>query len=531
MMPPIKQTVVTWLNGVDYREDLNYIPDEFSLEFINFIKLVNGDQQEESKTPVVHYRMLDQVAGPKQNIINMCFRGMAKTTIMAQYLILYIAIYGAIPGYGNIEYALYVADAIENNVKKMRLRLERLCTTKPFLKEHLESTRFTDVRWYFKNTDGHEFVVTGHGAKSGVRGTVELGTRPQLALLDDLLSDDDARSPTIVASIEDTVYKAIDFAMHPKKRKIIWSGTPFNANDPLYKAVESGAWYVNVYPACNEFPCARKDFVGAWPDRFDYDYMQAAYTKLKLLGQLAAFNQELMLRIMSDEDRLISDTDIQWYEIALVKNRKNSYNFYITTDFATSEGTATDFSVISVWALNSKGWWFWVDGVCKRQLMDKNIDDLFRLAQLYKPQSVGIEVSGQQGGFIAWIKREMLDRNIYFTLASDNNSSKEGIRPVTNKMARFNIVVPWFKSKRMFFPEELKETPILQEFTNEISLVSPSSFRAKHDDWLDTISMLASLITWRPSEGIPLTHNQEKDIWESDDDDGYHLDRIDSYIV
>ena len=61
-----------------------------------------------------------------------------------------------------------------------------------------------------------------------------------------------------------------------------------------------------------------------------------------------------MLRIMSEEDRIIEDGDIQWYyHRDLIRNRAN-YNFYITTDFATSEKTSADFSVISVWALNNK---------------------------------------------------------------------------------------------------------------------------------------------------------------------------------
>ena len=47
-----------------------------------------------------------------------------------------------------------------------------------------------------------------------------------------------------------------------------------------------------------------------------------------------------------------------------------------------------------------------MDGICKRQGMDKNIDDLFVLAQKYKPLSVGIEVTGQQEGFIPWIYRD-----------------------------------------------------------------------------------------------------------------------------
>jgi len=527
-MPPIKKTVIEWLNAVDYKDDAFYVPSEFALEFVNFIKLVNGEVQEEHKTPVVHYRMLDQIPGQKLNIINMCARGISKTTLM-QYLILYIAVYGEIPGYGNIEYILYVADTIENNVKKMRLSLERLYTNKPFLKRYIIKAKFTDVRWYFQSADGHELVVTAHGGKSGVRGTRELGTRPQLAILDDLLHDDDARSPTVIASIENTIYNAIDFALHPKKRKIIWCGTPFNAKDPLYKAVESGAWYVNVYPICNEYPCKKEEYVGAWPDRFDYEYVKDKYDKLYLTGKIAAFNQELMLRIMSDDDRLILDTDISWYQKQAILDNREAYNYYITTDFATSENTASDFSVISVWALNYKGWWYWVDGVCKKQLMDKNIDDLFRLAQVWKPQQVGVEVSGQQGGFIPWIQQEMSDRRIWFNLASENNNGKLGIRPTTNKMVRFNVVVPWFKAKRIFFPTEMKETDILKEFINELSLVSPIAFRSKHDDCIDTVSMLANLPTWRPSEEVNLTKKKGSDIWEAEEIED--SSRLNSYIV
>ncbi|WP_460995191.1 hypothetical protein, partial [Staphylococcus aureus] len=99
--------------------------------------------------------------------------------------------------------------------------------------------------------------------------------------LDDLVSDEDARSPTVIAAIEDTVYKAVDYALHPKKNMIIWSGTPFNAKDPLYKAVESGAWKVNVYPVCERFPCSREEFRGAWADRFTYDFVLQKYTRAK----------------------------------------------------------------------------------------------------------------------------------------------------------------------------------------------------------------------------------------------------------
>lgn len=853
----VKKTVEQHLNSIVYGDDKNYIPSDFALEFINFIKLVNGLEGEENLSPVLHFRMLDMVRGRKQNIANMLFRGSAKTTLLGEYLFLYIGVYGAIPDFGKVGLALYVSDSIENGVKNMRKNLEYRWENSEFLQKYIPKTRFTDVRWEFNNIDGNRLIVKGYGAKAltldsklytntgftaigdcqvgdeifgadgkltnitakseifdkpiyeikltdnrtikvsedhinsivikgigsneyrdldvttkellemdlyigkplrakeqifirnckplrysekeftidpytlgvilgashtnemgrvdismlqcdfeemtshipyvvkyirkhnrsrtlnfklnelakkmrllhlnvlsaykfipesyffgsitqrtailaglmdtcgvfrtgnnvaflhpsrqmrkdikrlvrslggsasgrdtegtltrvrvcmptqifrlkrlcklyayspvnktgitsitllpqepsqciavnndehqfitgefirthntGVRGAKEMGKRPNLALLDDLVSDEDARSATVIASIEDTVYKAVDYALHPKNSKVIWSGTPFNSRDPLYKAVESGAWHVNVYPVCETFPCTREEFNGAWEDRFTYDYVKGKYNKALLAGKVDTFNQELMLRIMSDEDRLILDGDIMWYKRANVMQNKARFNFYITTDFATSEKTSADYSVIAVWAYNSAGDWLWVDGICKRQHMDKNVKDLFRLAQMYKPEQVGIEVSGQQGGFIQWIVDEQVRRNMYFALASDGNSNKPGIRPNTNKMQRFQIMVPVFKTHKMYFPEEMRNDPIIVEYISELSLAAAAGFKSKHDDCIDTISMLGSLQPWKPSEDTPEMQDHGMDIWDD------HIEPEDgdlaSYIV
>ena len=523
MSKPIKKTVDEWLNDISYEIDPNYVPSEFALEFVNFIKMVNGGEGEEHKTPVVHYKMLDQLAGKKQNIANMCARGFAKTSLFAEYLFLYIAVYGEIPQFGSVVLALYVSDSIENGVKNMRKNLEFRWEESEFLQEYVPKIKFTDVRWEFINKFGKKFVVKGYGAKTGVRGAKEMARRPDLAVLDDLISDDDARSPTVIAAVEDTVYKAIDYALHPTKRKTVWSGTPFNAKDPLYKAVESGAWHVNVFPVCEQFPCEKEDFVGGWPDRFDYQYVVTQYNKAKRVGKVDTFNQELMLRIMSEEERLIKDSDIGWYKHRNVKNNIGAFNFYITTDFAVSERESADWSVLNVWALNNNGDWFWVDGVCRKMLMDKSIGHLFRLAQKWNPQSVGIEITGQQGGFIQWIQSEMQVRNIYFTIASAIGSSKPGLRPTKDKMSRFQTnAVPLFKAGKIFFPEELRESEELREMLEELRLATIKGFKSKHDDQIDTITQLGEIETWRPSEisaNVDESGKTVSSIWDDEEED------------
>lgn len=522
-------TVEEYLDKINYTMDPGYVPSTFALEFVSFIKMVNGAEGEENKTPLVHYYMLDTITKGGRRVINLCHRGIAKTTVMGEYLFLYIATYGELPGFGKVDLALYVSDSIENGVKNMRKNLEFRWENSDFLKQFVPETHFTDIRWEFKNLDGKVFIVKGYGAKTGVRGAKEMGKRPQLAVLDDLISDEDARSATVIAAVEDTVYKAVEYALHPKKNMMIWSGTPFNAKDPLYKAVESGAWAVNVFPVCEQFPCTREEFRGSWPDRFNYDYVKVQYEKAVKLGKVDTFNQELMLRIMSEEDRLIHDNDIQWYKRSQVLSNRHRFNFYITTDFATSTKQSADYSVISVWAYNNAGQWFWVDGICKRQDMAANLRDLFRLVQEYKPMGVGVEVTGQQAGFVSLLQEQMLQKNIFFTLTSEGNANAPGIRPNTNKLVRFNTVVPLFKAHMIFFPLEMKTDATMAEAVNELSLASNSGFKSKHDDFIDTISMLSVMKPFKPSEDVTLAQASDG-MWEIEQEEET-TGRMSSYIV
>lgn len=523
-----KMTVDEWLDRANYAE-LNsgsYVPSAFALKFMNFIKLVNGGVGESHKTPVVHLKMLDKIGGKKERIANLCARGLAKTTLMFEYLVLYLAVFGEIDGFGSVEGMIYVSDSMDNGVKSARKNIEFRFKNSEWLQEWIPEANFTDNYLEFRNKEGKVLGVKMFGAKTGLRGTKIFGKRPVLCVLDDLVSDDDSKSKAAMEAIKDTVYKGVNFALDPTRRKIIFNGTPFNKNDILYEAVESGAWDVNVWPVCERFPCEKDEFHGAWEDRFTYEFVAEEYRVATLSGKVAAFNQELMLRISSAEERLVQDDEIRWYSRQDLLKNKGRFNFYITTDFATSDRETADFSVISVWAYNANGDWFWVDGICKRQTMDKTVDDLFRLVSEYRPQNVGIEVTGQQGAFINWLQSEMMARNIWFNFAQQKG--KPGIRPDTNKLTRFNLVVPLFKAGKIYFPTELKTTATVGEFTTEISLATVNGLKGK-DDCLDTISMLMYLTPWKPSDDVPMT--PKDDHWAMDDGEIEEVSGLNSYIV
>lgn len=519
-MALVKQTLDAWLDGVSYEElnSLEYMPTEFALTFMNFIKLVNGAAGESHKTPPVHLKMLDKVTEPRSYIANLCFRGAAKTTLFGEYFFLFLGMFGYLPSLGEVSGGIYVSDSMDNGVKSLRKNIEFRYYNSPFLMEWIPKATFTDNYIEFINTEGHRFGLKMFGAKTGLRGTKIFGKRPVVAVLDDLVSDDDAKSRAAMIAIKDTVYKGVNHALDPTRRKVIFNGTPFNTEDILIEAVESGAWDVNVWPVCEKFPCEPTEFRGAWEDRFSYQYIKDQYDMAVQTGKLNGFFQELMLRITSEEERLVQDSEIRWYQRRTLLQNKGNFNFYITTDFATSERQTADMSVISVWAYSANGDWFWVDGIAERQSIDKTFNDLFRLVQEYKPQAVGIEVTGQQQAYIKWLQNEMLVRNIWFNFAghrsANGNTETPGIRPVTDKLSRFNLVVPWFKAGKMYFPEELKTSNIMGVAMGQIRMATSSGLKGK-DDFIDTISMLGALTPWKPSDAVPVT-SDEVERWESD---------------
>lgn len=522
-----KQSVDDWLNEVDYKMmEKEYVPTPFSLTFMNFIKLVNGVEGEANKTPVFHLKMLDKLAGKEQYIVNLCFRGASKTTVFMEYLSLYLGVFHHIPNFGSVDGMIYISDSMENGVKSARKNIEFRYNNSDFLQEWIPEATFTDAYIEFTNKKHEKLGIKLFGAQTGLRGTKIFGKRPVLAVLDDLVSDDAANSKVQMQTIKDTVYKGVNYALDPNKRKVILNGTPFNKNDIIIEAVESGGWDVNVWPVCERFPCSKEDFSGAWPDRFSYDVIKSQYDMAIATGKTAAFQQELMLRISSEDERLVQDSDLRWYSKKQLLNHKGNFNFYITTDFAVSSKRTADFSAIGVWAYNANGDWFWVDGIAERQTINKTFDQLFRFVSQYNPQSVGIEVTGQQLAFITMLQEQMMAKNIWFNFASSGSTNQPGIRPTTDKFTRFSLVVPWFKAGKMFFPEEMKGSVALGRMLEQISLATINGLKG-HDDCIDVISMLGYLKPWKPTPSSYV--NDDDELWQ--DEPVEKENALDSYIV
>ena len=327
-------------------------------------------------------------------------------------------------------------------------------------------------------------------------------------ILDDLLKDKDAKSDTIIEDINEVIYKSISKALHPQKQKMIWLGTPFNFRDPIYEASVSGAWDTRVFPICEKFPCEANEFKGSWEDRFPYDVVKYEYDVAMKQGKPDYFYQELMLQIIPQDNLVVPLDKIRYIDIEATKNPK--FNYYITTDLAVRKNATNDQTVISIWAYNNNQDLILVDGFCGRIDPTDFIKKLFTYVSKYKPLEVGIEVTGQQAGFISFIQQEMYNTNVYFTI-------KE-VKPTTDKFSRFLEVSPLYLNGKIYISKNINKE-YYNEFIDEISKAVKTGFKSKHDDILDTHSQLLYLEKFAPSEEIFFEKN--------DEDDKYFLENYD----
>jgi len=543
------------LDRVDYSFP-GYVPSIDALDFVNFMRLVLGDEPENTNS-MAHYFMMDIIFknvdpwkyyGFQSDIVRehyfavMCHREFSKSVLLGSMFVLYMAYHGSLPGFGKVNFGGYIGNSVRGGVRQNMQTIAGVFKDSIYLQDKFEYTHFTDTAVKFirhpkKNTkgvitakekkEGHRtFVVEGYGAQAGPRGSRDGLVRPQFFIIDDVIKNAaDSRSDVILGNIRSMIEEDIGYALHGGHSFCIYIGTPFNLRDPLMNALIDGTWNPIVFPIAEKISLnlKKKDFKGSWEDRHSYEKVMVKYRTAVHKGTLAAFMQEQMLRVASEEDRMIKDNMINWFSRADVIANGHLYNWYITTDFTTTGSKSSDFSAMAVWAVNSNGDYMLIDLVVKKLELSAQYATLMDLVSKYKKMrgyiDVGIETSGQQKAHIFALKLLMTKQNNYFTIAVQKGKTSEGIMRTSqqgNKFEYFMLMVPMFQNGKMWFAKELAETADMVELLAELSYVTHLGIGSRADDALDVVSQLSQLNILIPQYENPKLPNSLRD-----DDSGY----------
>jgi phage terminase large subunit-like protein len=324
----------------------------------------------------------------------------------------------------------------------------------------------------------------------------------------------------------------IGYALHGGEGKsfCIYIGTPFNLRDPLMNAIIDGTWTPVVFPICERISpdITEDEWRGSWEDRHSYKAVMTKYKTALHKGTLPAFMQEQMLRVASEEDRLIKDGMINSFSRGDIILNAQNYTWYITTDFTTTGSKSSDYSVIAVWAVSNNEDYMLMDLSIKKLELTEQYDMLFSMVRKYKKLKgyleVGVEVDGNQRTHIFALEQLMVKHSEFFTIAKQKGKTHKGIlrRAIQgNKFDHFMFMVPHFQNGKIWVANEVKETEDFQIGMSQLSYITHMGIGSKHDDFIDAISMLAHMNIIVPSSGSDevkeLTYNIEDGIWEEDD--------------
>jgi phage terminase large subunit-like protein len=517
-----------------------YIPSEVALEYFMMMRLVTGKDFEFS-TPKWHYFLVDVILGQitdtemfpyskeVRDMINidpnrisvMASRGVAKSSVVTAFFPIYCAIKGVVPGKGKLYFLLALGASTQGGGRVMAKAIQSMCEDSKFCKEYFEHMRFTETEaeWTRKGNgtkDERTFLLrtmgVGTGSIRGIRSNVG-GHRPDGILFDDCIAN-------TAAAYSETQMEALDDAMNSDAINALKGGgegfiivvyTPFHTRDPNVKNVVNRSYTPVLIPICERIDenVSEEEFVGAWEEMHPHRAVQAQYIQAKKSSTLSSFMLERMLRMSSAEDRMISDDMIQMYDRSMVMSMLDGYNIYITTDFTTTSEAKSDYSAISCWAVGYNHDFFLLDVCVKKQSIQEQYDELFRMVNFWKRGGrnidVGIEIDGQQRAHLFALKEMMIKRNEYFNFARQKGapSGREGILSRGgaggNKHERFRMMLPHFQNRKLWFPNELMGTPDMKEAMNEMKRATYTGFSG-HDDFVDTVSQLGMMDIIFPSE-------------------------------
>ena len=167
------------MSAVEYNHEIDYLLDNIDLSFEGYIpstdaiefwslaRVIKGSDFPVGN-PLLHYWIVDLVFGNikreqypyteearkgiklnKRKVAIMMGRGLAKSTTMTLFLVLYMAIKGKLPGLGDVHFVVGIGDSQEAGAKVMANTIRDTCEESLFCQEYFEKMRFTDQECEF----------------------------------------------------------------------------------------------------------------------------------------------------------------------------------------------------------------------------------------------------------------------------------------------------------------------------------------------------------------------------------------------
>lgn len=368
------------------------------------------------KTPSFHKAMVKAYLDPTQKKVNIqAPRGHAKSSVMGAICPLHHLMFGPTP----TKFIVLVSKTQKHAKRLLTTIKDTLQYSENFRKlfgywgEHTAS-KWTDEEIRLK--DGS--VIAAFGTGQQIRGLKNVHQRPTLIILDDPEDENNTKTAEAMKANQDWLLKGLDPAIDIKHGKIIVIGTPLHQLCMVESLRNYSRWKSLHFSA--ELDPKRK--LSLWPERFNWDELQAIRSDYETNNRLSVYYQEYLCSIIPDEDRLFKPENIRYYtltDLNINNPRKATISFQKTDkkghpysnpethpcsifcgiDPATSTEAKADYTVILSIAIIPDGRIFVLPYIRARMAPSDTIEAIVKHYKRYRPIITSLEATGAQETF------------------------------------------------------------------------------------------------------------------------------------
>ena len=417
------------------------------------------------ETPDFHYEIIDDLHGASRRVLELAFRGAAKSTIAEEYVCIDAC-------YRRFRNFIIVGESFTRASERLQAIAHELD-----FNEHLR-TLFGDLHGGTWNEDkivlSNGVVIQAFGRGQSLRGTKHEDVRPDGCLIDDVEDEESVNTPDGRDKTERWLMRTLLPALAPRAKVRMLA----NMLDPDCLAVrlrKTGMWTVREYPWEHISPQGERR--ATWSARFPLEHIDVTKKEYEQAGMLNEYQQEYMVEATDPSMKTFKSADIKVEPTA-----RTWHPTWAMYDPARTVGvkSAHTGKVVFSWVGTKLIVW---EGDGQLWMPSEIIDDMFKTSETYSPIALGVEKTGLEEFIMQPLRTEQTRRHIILPIR---------VMPApTGKLSFIRSLQPYFSVGDVIFAKDL---PILKQ-----QLLSFPTGR------IDVPNALAYALRMRP--GLPIYEN------------------------
>lgn len=354
-----------------------------------------------------------------------------------------------------------------------------------------------------------QISVLALGILGGIRGINVDDWRPDLIIVDDVITDQVAMSETQLDKIEDLLLGALVNSLAPEVdtpgSKIAMLQTPFREEDVTMKALRDPAW-VTIQQGCWTKETAEasiEDQESVWPERLPSEPLRQRKLDHIRRNKASLWAREMEVKLVTREN---TSFDPSWLEYYSTVDKSNMHIILAIDPVPPPSARELkiglrdkDYECHAVVGFKSGKYYLLDYAINRGHNPSWTLATLFGLISVWRPRRIRVE-SIQYQRTLSWIIRQEMQRQNRFVYVEEVADKRE-------KTSRIVDALNGVASQGVLYVKRDEH----HEFINQFC-VHPNG---EHDDILDAVSVAIDGLSGLADDGI----NDAE--WYEEDDENY----------